>query len=211
MSRRQAGRTNRGRPRSEAADRAILDASVELLASRGLAGLTLEGVAERAGCSKATIYRRWPSKLHLVVESVSRLPPLPEPDTGSLAGDLRALLRAFVELLDTTPLSRVMPTLVGEIAHDPQLAELLAPHWGARREPLRRVLERGIERGELPARTDLELATDLLIGPLLARLFFGGARLTRAHVERIVEATLGGLAAGRRRRRRAGPVCSRTA
>src|SRR5262249_5979605 len=110
------GARSRGRPRSEAADRAILDASVDLLANRGLSGLTLEGVAERAGCSKATIYRRWPSKLHLVVEAVSQLPPLPEPDTGKLAGDLRALLRGFVRILHRTPLSRVMPTLVGELA-----------------------------------------------------------------------------------------------
>jgi AcrR family transcriptional regulator len=184
---------SRGRPRSETANRAILDASVELLASRGLAGLTLEGVAERAGCSKATIYRRWASKLHLVVEAVSQLPPLPEPDTGSLAGDLRAVLRAFVEILDTTPLSRVMPTLIGELAHDPELAELLAPTWSTRREPLRRALERGVRRGELPPGTDLDLAIDLLIGPLLAQLFFGGGKLTRRRADAIVVAALEGL------------------
>ena len=188
-------RNGPGRPRSEAADRAILDASVELLASRGLAGLTLEGVAERAGCSKATIYRRWPSKLHLVVESVSRLPPLPEPDTGDLARDLRALLRGFVAILDTTPLSRVMPTLVGELAHDPELAALLAPHWGARRAPLRRVLARAVERGDLRPGIDLDLAIDLLIGPLLARLFFSGERLRRRHADAIVAAALEGLTA----------------
>jgi AcrR family transcriptional regulator len=184
-----------GRPRSEAADRAILEASVELLASRGLAGLTLEGVAERAGCSKATIYRRWPSKLHLVVEAVSQLPPLPEPDTGSLAGDLRAILRGFIAILAATPLSRVMPTLIGERAHDPELAELLAPLWSARREPLRRALERGVKRGEIPAAVDLDLAIDLLIGALLGRLFFSGEKLTRAHADAIVELALGGLAA----------------
>jgi AcrR family transcriptional regulator len=198
---RAAGAAPRGRPRSEAADRAILDASVELLASHGLAGLTLEGVAERAGCSKATIYRRWPSKLHLVFETVSRLPPLPEPDTGSLAGDLRALLRAFIEVLQSTPLSRVMPALIGELAFDRELAERFAPLWSARREPLRRALARAIARAELPVGTDVELAIDLLIGPLLARLLFGG-KLRRAHADRISQWALAGLADRPQRERR---------
>lgn len=188
-----------GRPRSAEADRAILDAAIELLASRGLAGLTLDGVAERAGCSKATIHRRWPTKLRLVVEAVAQLPPLPERDTGSLAGDLRALLRAFVDILAATPLSRVMPVLVGERAHDAELRGLLTPLLEARRDPLRRALERAIERGELAPHTDLELTIDLLIGPLLARLFFSAARLTRAHADRIVDAALAGLGARKRR------------
>jgi len=204
MARREqvnGGAVGPGRPRSESADRAILGASVELLAQRGLAGLTLEGVAERAGCSKATIYRRWPSKLHLVVEAVAQLPPLPEPDTGELAGDLRRLLRRFVAILGSTPLSRVMPTLVAESAHDPELAVLLAPLWRARREPLRRALERGVRRGELPDDLDHELAIDLLMGPLLARLFFGEGKLTRTDADRIVHAALSGLTSRPARRR----------
>ena len=94
-----AGRNGPGRPRSEAADRAILGACIGLLADRGLAQLTLEGIARRAGSSKATIYRRWPSKLHLVADAVADLPPLPEPDTGSVARDLRTALRTFVDIL----------------------------------------------------------------------------------------------------------------
>jgi AcrR family transcriptional regulator len=198
MARREqtnGGSAGPGRPRSESADRAILEASIELLAQRGLRGLTLEGVAERAGCSKTTIYRRWPSKLHLVVEAVAQLPPLPEPETGELAGDLRQLLRRFVAILASTPLSRVMPTLVAESSHDPELAELLIPLWRARREPLRRALERGILRGELPSDLDRELAIDLLMGPLLARLFFGEGKLARADADRIVAAALAGLTA----------------
>ncbi len=81
-----------GRPRSEVAHQAILDATLELLAEVGFSALTVEGVAQRAGVGKATIYRRWPSKLPLVVEAFGELPAFEDVDTGGLAADLKAML-----------------------------------------------------------------------------------------------------------------------
>ena len=93
-----------GRPRSEEAHQAILDATLDLLAEVGFSALTVEGVASRAGVGKATIYRRWPSKLPLVVEAFGQLPALEDVDTGSLVGDLKLMLRSYLQLFRATPL-----------------------------------------------------------------------------------------------------------
>ena len=99
-----------GRPRSEEAHQAILDATLELLVEVGFSALTVEGVASRAGVGKATIYRRWPSKLPLVVEAFGQLPGFPEVDTGDLAEDLKQMLRGYIQLFHTTPLATVLPS-----------------------------------------------------------------------------------------------------
>lgn len=182
-----------GRPRSEEAHQAILDATLELLAEVGLSALTVEGVATRAGVGKATIYRRWKSKLPLVIEAYSQLPRLEEVDTGSLEGDLEAVLRHYLKLLGATTMGAVVPGLVGERAHNPEMARLLDPVIQARRQPLLRVLARGVERGELPAGIDLELAADFVMGPLVTRRFFTGAKINPKVVGPVVRAALHGL------------------
>jgi AcrR family transcriptional regulator len=156
-----------GRPRSELAHRAILDATLERLSEVGYDRLTVGSVASLAGVAKATIYRRWASKLPLVIEAFSQLPTLASPDTGNVVDDLEAILRSFAEILTTTPLASVLPILAGECAHDPLLSELLAPHIKARREPLIRVLERAVSRCELPPDIDLEAAADVIMGPIV--------------------------------------------
>ncbi len=182
-----------GRPRSEHAHRAILDATLELLSQAGYDRLTIARVAERAGVAKATVYRRWPSKLPLVVEAFTQLPLLATPDTGNLLDDLTELLSSFVEILATTPLAYVLPILVGECTHDPELSALLAPHLAARRQPLIQVLERAVARSELPPDMNLEAAADLIMGPIVTRLFFTGAELTTDDVRPFVEAALFGI------------------
>ena len=95
----------RGRPRSEQAHRAIVEATLTLLDEGGYTALTIEAVAERAGVGKTTIYRRWPSKLELVIEAISELrPPGPPEDTGSLAGDFAAFARGQVSRVARTAL-----------------------------------------------------------------------------------------------------------
>jgi AcrR family transcriptional regulator len=182
-----------GRPRSEQAHRAILDATLELLAKVGYDRLTVAGVAARAGVGKATIYRRWRSKLPLVVEAFLQLPELAEPDTGSVVDDLTSVLGCFVEIIDTTPLACVLPILAGERARDPELSEVLAPVFKARREPLIRVLERAVSRCELPPDIDLEAAADVIMGPIVTRLFFTGADLDANNVKPFVDAVLFGI------------------
>ena len=181
-----------GRPRCEAPPQALLPAALELLVEVGFSSLTVEGVAQRAGVGKATIYRRWPSKLPLVIEAYGLLPQLEEVDTGDVVGDLVAMLRDYLGLLTSTPLRGVIPSIAGERAHNPELSERFDPIVRARRQPLIAVLRRGVERGQLPRSVDLELAADLLVGPITTRLFFG-SKISPDMVEPIVEMALWGL------------------
>src|ERR1700734_1882304 len=157
----------RGRRRSAEADRAILAATVELLAERGLAAMSIEEIAARAGVGKATIYRRWPSKgllaLDAFVASFAAQQPLP--DTGTLRGALTAALRAWVRAVTVTPMGSVLAGLIGEAQHDPSLRAA----WRDRvLEPLRRrhriMLDRAVARGEISASVDQELVLDLFFG-----------------------------------------------
>ena len=183
-----------GRPRSEEAHKAILDATLELLIEVGFSALTVEGVATRAGVGKATIYRRWPSKLPLVIEAFSQLPQLEEVDTGNLVDDLKKMLRSYLQLFYTTPLAAVLPSLAGERAHDPQLSERFDSVIRSRRQPLVRALERAAERGELSPDLDLDLAADLIVGPIAVRLFFAGGKVSPGMVGPMVDLALSGIA-----------------
>ena len=183
-----------GRPRSEEAHQAILDATLALLAEVGFSALTVEGVAGRAGVGKATIYRRWPSKLPLVVEAFGGLPSFEDADTGALATDLKAMLRSYLELFNKTPLAAVLPALASERAHDPALAELFDPVLLQRRSPLVHALERAALRGEIAADLDLDLAADLIVGPIAVRLFFTGRKIHAKMVDPMVDLALGGIA-----------------
>src|ERR1700733_1916686 len=120
----------RGRPRSAEADRAILAATLDLLAERGLDAMSIEEVAARAGVGKATIYRRWSSKgllaLDAFVRSFREQQPLP--DTGTLRGDLTAALTAWIRAVTETPMGPMLTGLIAEAQHDQELRAA----WGAR-------------------------------------------------------------------------------
>ncbi|HYN52083.1 MAG TPA: TetR/AcrR family transcriptional regulator [Thermoleophilaceae bacterium] len=162
----------RGRPRSEQAHRAILDATLTLLDEGGYGPLTIEAVAARAGVGKTTIYRRWPSKLELVIEAVGEMrPPLPTEDTGSVQGDFLAFQRNQINRVAAGPLPRVAPRLIAESVGDAELQavvqrELIAPV----RQAIGEVLQRGVDRGELLADLDVELATDIVHGTVVYRI-----------------------------------------
>ena len=188
----------RGRPRSEEADRAILRAATELLAERGLAGLSMEEVAARAGVGKATIYRRWRSRGALALDAFMvefrALQPLP--DTGTLRGDLLAALRAWVKAVTRTPAGRILAGLVAAAQDDPELAAA----WRAQVvEPMRAqhrvVLRRAIERGEIPASTDTDVALDLMYGAAYHRLLQGHRPLSDTFVRRVIDVIVAGIAA----------------
>ena len=189
------GAVSAGRPRSEEAHQAILDATLVLLSQVGFSALTVEGVASKAGVGKATIYRRWPSKLPLVVEAFGRLPAMTDVDTGTLEGDLTTMLRNYLELFVATPLATVLPSLAAERVHNPELGELMDPLMSGRRQPLRDAMERAIARGELGADFDVELASDLIVGPIAVRLFFRGSLIKPEAVEPMVELALAGVRA----------------
>jgi AcrR family transcriptional regulator len=169
-----------GRPRSAEADAAITQATIDLLATAGYANLTMSGVAARAGVSTATLYRRWSSKLELVIDVLSaRAEESPVPDTGSLEGDCRAIVHSLVDKARTTQSTPLMAGLVGEIGRNAELAKALRGSLiGPRRIAFNEVFARATERGELRRGVDVELAADLLFGPLYHRLLFTGAAVT---------------------------------
>jgi AcrR family transcriptional regulator len=187
----------RGRPRSEKRRQAILDAAIELLLAQGLQAVSMDEVADHAGVSKATIYRWWPSKETLALDALYHewdtfRPSLP--DTGSLRGDLLALVRPWVRQARKRPYARVVAALVEETHTDPEFAKLYHERFvNPRRDPARAILKRAIERDEIPADTNVELALDLLYGPLFHRLLHAHAPLSDRFVEDVVDATLAAI------------------
>jgi len=194
-----------GRPRSARADRAILEAALDLFGEVGFEGLTIEGVAERAGVGKTTIYRRWASKLPLVVEAIRALPELKVPNTGTLRGDLRQILAALVKILRTSPLGPVLLHVAAESRSDPELREAVSEHLALRRAPLLEVMRRALERGELPAGTDPDTLTELVAGPIVNRMLFATGPIDGRFIDVVIGTVLEGTAgmAGTSRRRRA--------
>jgi AcrR family transcriptional regulator len=189
----------RGRPRSEQARLAILDTAGELLLEHGLAGASMDAVAERAGVSKATIYRWWPSKETLALEAVYRAWTDLEPkhtDTGSLRGDLRAILLPWARRLRERPYGRVIAALVTEAQTDPAFEEQYRTRFvEPRREQGRAAFARAAARGEIPAGINVEVALDMLYGPIYHRLLHRHAPLTDRFVAEVLDAVLRGLAA----------------
>ncbi len=182
-----------GRPRSEAAEKAILDSTLKLLAELGYGGLTMDKVAADAKVSKATMYRRWPSKVHLVIAAFSQLPELPSPDTGAIRTDLIQVLESFLTITENTPLAGVLPTLAGERARTPELSDYLDKATRQRRKPVKQMLERAVRRGELPGSTDIELAVDMVMSPLVMRIFFTNNPADMEFLKQVVETALRGL------------------
>ncbi len=190
-----AGRgSRRGRPRSDAAHRRILDATRELLAEEGFSRLRLEHVAARAGVGKATIYRRWGSKEALCGELLAELaaPHLTVAETGDTRSELLAAVANPMLAITGTPFGPVIRALLSQIAVNPTLGDpFRATVVGSRRAEVARVIGRGIERGDLRADADPGVATELLVGPVYFRLMFGGD-LDLAFAERIVDGYLQG-------------------
>ena len=185
-----------GRPRSERADEAIVDAALALVTVEGFDRLSMDAVAARAGVSKATIYRRWPSKEALVIDAIARRI---DPFAGDEPGGVRERL---VRLLDNvvatshSDIGRLLPCMVGATVSNPALAaayrdRILDP----RRARIAEILRAGVAAGELRADLDVDLAVDQVVGPLLYRLVFArDEELPAGHCARLVDALLAGLA-----------------
>jgi AcrR family transcriptional regulator len=192
-----AGATGRrGRPRSQEADRAILAAAAGLLAEGGFAALSIEEVAARSGVAKTTIYRRWNSRGTLALDAFladfqSQQPP---PDTGSLRGDLLAALRAWIRAVTRTSAGPILAGLIAESQRDPELGVA----WRERvveqlRAQHKIMLNRAIDRGEIPPDTDQEVVLDLLFGAAYHRLLHGHRPLTDSFARRVVDLIVAGV------------------
>ena len=176
--------------------RAITEAVLDEFAEQGYGRLSMEGVAKRAGVGKSALYRRWPSKQDMVVSVLSEFSVeiSDVPDTGSLRGDLRATLDNLMEWIGDTRFARIFPDLIAESARTPRLAQLHKELIGVpRRERAVVVFRRAIDRGEIPAEIDLELALDLLAGPVYWRFAVRGVEVNSTYLDEIADAMIGAL------------------
>ena len=190
-----AGRSP-GRPRSEVAHRAILDAARELLIEEGFTRLRLEHVAARAGVGKGTIYRRWPSKEALTLELVLDLaaPHLEIADVGDTRTELRSATRNPLVAITSSPFGPVIRAMLSQIAGNPAIGDpFRAAVVARRRTEIGNVLDRGIARGDLRPDADRSIATELLVGPVYFRLVFGGS-LDVDFAERVADAVFAAFA-----------------
>lgn len=152
---------------------AIRTAVFEELAASGYGRLSIEAVARRAGVGKTAVYRRWRSKLPMVIEVVSEVAALGLilPDTGSLRNDLRMFVHVLARVLRHPLAAQIVPDLLAEAARNPEIAETLAAALdAAQRQSSAALVRKAVARGELPEDTDPDLALDLIAGPLYWRL-----------------------------------------
>jgi AcrR family transcriptional regulator len=157
--------------RDENARVAVLHAADDLLVERGFGGVTVEGIAARAGVAKQTIYRWWPSKVDILLDTLidDADSQLAVPDAGPAVESTRRYLTALARFLDE-PAGKVLLALIGEAQHDQEMARTFHERYlDPRRAAEREMLSRGIASGELPAGLDLDAALDALCGPVLYR------------------------------------------
>lgn len=184
-----------GRPRNTQIGAAALEATLALLAEVGYGRLAMEEVARRAGTTKPALYRRWPTRQHLVLAALGgRLGDIDVPDSGCTMCDLGEAIGVFVKAFQRLPPNVIGP-LLAECAADAEVrAEFMATLFDPPRAAVRRTLERAVERGDLRRDLDLGLAVDLVGSLVHDRLLFGHAPLSEADIEAVVEALLGGIA-----------------
>lgn len=179
-----------------AVTQAITEAVLDELAEHGYARLSMEAVAKRAGVGKSALYRRWPSKQEMAISVISEfsVARAPDVDTGSLRGDLRELTVALRDWLTHPRFARVLPDLVAEMSRNPGLAEVVRALVGEpRRERAAVVFQRAVERGELRADVDLEIALDLFAAAIHWRLTVRAAEAEPDYLDRLVDTVLRGI------------------
>lgn len=187
-----------GRPRDPRIDGAVLAATVDLLAESGYPGLSVAAIARRAGTSKPAIYRRWPSKAHLVHEAVFPIGAATAiPDTGSPGDDLREMVRRTMAVLTAPAARAALPGLVGEMAADPTLHSALLERFagaisGGLAGWLAGAAAAGRVRGEVTA---AELA-EAIAGITLLGLLTRADGLDESWVDRTTALLLNGILKG---------------
>ena len=183
-----------GRPRSEASRKRILVAARALLEERGLRGMTIEGIAERAGTSKATVYRWWSHKAAVVLDALmtETVPPVLYRESASPLATLREQMRSFARFL-TGRHGRLLDEIVAEGVIDAAVGDAYREHWvKPRRDAARVLLGRAVEAGEVLRGTHIDTTLDALFGPLYYRFLVKHAPLTPAFADAILPDRDGG-------------------
>jgi len=185
----------KGRPRNVETEKAILAASYDLLLENGFGTVTVDKIAERAKVSKATIYKWWPNKAAVVMDGFlsAAMARLPVPDTGSAITDIVIQATNLARFL-TSREGKVINELIAEGQADFKLAEeYRLRYFNPRRLDSRRILERGMQRGELKNDLNIELCIDLIYGPLFYRLLVTGEKLDESIIEILVNYAFEGI------------------
>jgi AcrR family transcriptional regulator len=180
--------------RSQQARSAVLHAADDLLAERGFHGVTIEGIAARAGVAKQTIYRWWPSKVEILFDTLREDADsaLAVPAQDSVREELRLRLRRLAAFLREDPAGQVLLALIGQAQHDkPTAAQLRREFFDGQHAQDRGRLQRGVDRGELPADLPIDDALDALYGPVYYRALISGSPIGPVFLDRLVETVLG--------------------
>jgi AcrR family transcriptional regulator len=171
----------------------VLTTAFDLLSESGVGGFTIDEVVRRSGVAKTTVYRHWPSREALVIDAASRISAEQEvPDTGSLEGDVTAILANLGYLLSTARWSSVVPSIVDVAERDPEFAGIHGKIQRGHAAPLRAVIERAAGRGLISPATDPSGMVSALIGPLYYRRWFSREPIDDQFVKTIVRNVLSG-------------------
>ncbi|HZU74182.1 MAG TPA: TetR/AcrR family transcriptional regulator [Acidimicrobiales bacterium] len=191
-----------GRPRDPGNDRAILDATMELVRTAGYPALTIDAVAQAAKVGRPTIYRRWPSKAALVIAVLPYLLQSPPPiDTGRLETDLVVLLRRHVSSMSSARIRRILPGLMADIAEEPELEASFRASWiEPWQEAVEQAIARAIERGEVREGLDAATLAELFVGAGLYEVLVAGESGWRPSAEERIAAFVEGIASEDSRR-----------
>ena len=185
------------RTRSDEARRKTLEAARELIVEKGVVNLTIEDVAARSGVAKTTIYRHWPERTALIVDTVNAMfEHLRTPDTGSLRGDLEAFFGAVMKNDLSGHVGNVMPAIIEAADRDPEMAYLLDRIGSERERVCRTIIERALERGELrPEIADigLEALIGVTVGPIVFQKIVRRRKLTPEYVNACLDVVIAGL------------------
>ncbi|MGN6722938.1 MAG: TetR/AcrR family transcriptional regulator [Marmoricola sp.] len=184
-----------GRPRSERARLAILDAAADLLAEGGLGSATIEAIAARAGVSKVTIYRWWPSRGAVAVDAFFHRheATIQFEDTGDIADDLVGQVEALIAAFRGGP-GRIMAELIGAAQLDPGMGQAVRDRWVIpRRTTTKAVLKRAVERGQVRAGVDPDVVLDQIYGAVYFRVMIGHQALRKGLARELVSNVLDGV------------------
>jgi AcrR family transcriptional regulator len=189
----------------------VLTTTLDLLMETGLGELTIDDISRRSGVAKTTIYRHWANRSALVIDACSRMTDGQEapPDTGSLEGDLRAILTFIAELLAAARWSSILPSIVDAAEHDPEFADVHSRIQHGHAAPLRAALDRAALRGEIPSAADRNALAAALLGPLFYRRWFSREQIDAEFVEAIIRSTIAGLQQDPATRSESAPVTKR--
>lgn len=180
-----------GRPRDQRIDREVVASVLAALREGGYRAVTIDGIARKVRRARTSLYRRWPSKRHLVAYAVvSEMGDNPAADTGRLREDLEAAVQTLLNAF-AGPLGRALAGLVADMAQDVELARVIRTEvLATRRKSMREAFARARARGEIRDDLDIDLVLDMLTGPFYYRALFGHAPISRRTTRDVVDYVL---------------------